>query len=306
MTTTSFHANGKLLLSGEYFVLDGAEAIGLPCRLGQSLNVKPLEENGFLHWNSYLDDGQSWFQATFQKADHSIVSTNDTTVAEVLQQMFQQIRLANPDFLNTDQSLKVQTHLEFPRLWGLGSSSTLIHLLAQWSQVDPFELSTKTLGGSGYDIACAGVNHPILYQLKDGKPQVELTSFDPVFKDQLYFVYLSKKQNSREGIQRYRAKSKHHQKAIEKISAISRAFLRATTLEDFQKLIVEHEHIVSKAIEMPRAQELYFSDFEGTVKSLGAWGGDFVLVATELSVAAAQAYFNKKGFEVFLTYNELI
>ena len=28
---------------------------------------------------------------------------------------------------------------------------------------------------------------------------------------------------------------------------------------------------------MPRAQDLYFPDFKGVIKSLGAWGGDFVL-----------------------------
>ena len=34
-----FTANGKLLLSGEYTILDGAYGIGLPARFGQELRV---------------------------------------------------------------------------------------------------------------------------------------------------------------------------------------------------------------------------------------------------------------------------
>ena len=37
-----FHANGKLLLTGEYAVLDGAKAIGLPTKRGQSLQILSL------------------------------------------------------------------------------------------------------------------------------------------------------------------------------------------------------------------------------------------------------------------------
>jgi len=85
LTNTSFHANGKVLLSGEYFVLDGAEAIGLPCKLGQSLTVSTLDTSGLIHWQSKLQDHSSWFEATFQKEDFSILKTNDEKVAEVLQ-----------------------------------------------------------------------------------------------------------------------------------------------------------------------------------------------------------------------------
>ena len=61
----------------------------------------------------------------------------------------------------------MNTHLEFPRDWGLGSSSTLINNVAQWAQVDPFELHFKVSNGSGYDIACAKRRYPIVYSTQN-------------------------------------------------------------------------------------------------------------------------------------------
>ena len=39
METLSFRSNGKLLLSGEYLVLFGAEALAIPLRYGQTLDI---------------------------------------------------------------------------------------------------------------------------------------------------------------------------------------------------------------------------------------------------------------------------
>jgi len=47
----SFYGNGKLLLSAEYFVLDGAVALALPTKLGQSLHV---QENSYRLPNACL------------------------------------------------------------------------------------------------------------------------------------------------------------------------------------------------------------------------------------------------------------
>ena len=81
------------------------------------------------------------------------------------------------------------THLDFDPNWGLGSSSTLISLLAQWANVNPYELLKMTMGGSGYDIACATASQPIIYRLENGSPIVEKADFKPAFADKLYFVY---------------------------------------------------------------------------------------------------------------------
>jgi hypothetical protein len=53
-------------------------------------------------------------------------------------------------------------------------------------------------------------------------------------------------------------------------------------------------------------KEKLFSDFKGAIKSLGAWGGDFVMVATEEDLQSVKAYFKTKDLDVVYSYNDLI
>ena len=66
--------------------------------------------------------------------------------------------------------------------------------MAQWANIDAYILLEMTFGGSGYDIACAQTNSPIIYQLENEIPNFKTVSFNPTFKDQIYFVYLNQKQ----------------------------------------------------------------------------------------------------------------
>ena len=207
----SYYSNGKLLLTGEYLVLDGAKALALPTKLGQRLAFEKLQEPK-LTWESYTEDNKLWLQVEFDLPRLRIISeTFDSThdggndsLAINLQKVLLEAQKMNSNFLADHQGYYVKSHLSFPRNWGLGSSSTLINNIAQWSKVDAFKLQFKTFGGSAYDIACAQHNSPINYHLKHGKPIVETLNFNPNFKEQLYFVHLNKKQNSREGINQYR------------------------------------------------------------------------------------------------------
>jgi len=297
-----FYANGKLLLTGEYLVLDGALAIALPTKLGQSLTVEPNNKQKLL-WESQNSKSYPWFQHSYTQLHQKI---NDNPIAERLRVILLQAQQQNPKFINKLVD-KVTTKLTFPRNWGLGTSSTLIHLIAQWAKCDPFELLFEAFGGSGYDIACAGADGPISYQLhKNLKPIFEPINFNPSFKDQLYFVYLDKKQDSKKGIARYREKGKVSDTKIQKISTLSTELINIRGLKDFEKLIVEHENIISELIGFEKVKTIYFSDYWGTVKSLGAWGGDFVLVTSDKSEKETKKYFNEKGFNVFLKYKELI
>jgi mevalonate kinase len=52
-----FYAPGKLLITGEYAVLDGAWALALPTRLGQTLTVTPTQiqnNKPAVYWQSIL------------------------------------------------------------------------------------------------------------------------------------------------------------------------------------------------------------------------------------------------------------
>ena len=302
-----FYAHGKLLLTGEYFVLDGAKALALPTRLGQSLSIKIAENmSSLLSWKSYDQDGTIWFEGTFGLEGFKPMESSDSTVSKTLQNILLAVRSQNSSFLKKQESVEVVTRLEFPRLWGLGTSSTLIYNMAQWSQSDPFQLLKATFGGSGYDIACAGAKGPIFFQNTPKGPKFEAIDFNPPFKAQLYFVYLGKKQNSREGIRHYRQKAKEGWGLISKISDLTEKLCKTKELSEFEALFKKHEDLVSKTLELPKVQDRFFSDFNGTVKSLGAWGGDFVLVASDQESGKVQEYFNEKGFEVFLKYDDLI
>jgi hypothetical protein len=289
--------------------------------LGLGIADSGLGDTDALHWRSLDEKGECWFEAKFAPENFEASEATDPAIAGRLQKILQEARNLNPTFLLDCQPQRgelptanpkgVNCQLEFPRLWGLGTSSTLIHLIAQWAEVDPFELSSRTFGGSGYDIACAGADGPILYQLDGGKPVVEACDFYPPFHNSLYFIYLGKKQDSREGIKNYRFTTDHLRftilpELIAKVSNLNKQFLAAQTLADFDDLIWQHETLVAETIGLPRAKSLFFSDFWGEIKSLGAWGGDFVLATSDRPVEETRSYFNEMGFEVFLPFDELV
>lgn len=195
--------------------------------------------------------------------------------------------------------------LDFPNNWGLGSSSTLLCTMAQWAGIDAFDLSSQTFGGSGYDIACGLADTPIFYQLKKGKPTVTPALFNPIFKKNIYFVHLNKKQNSREGIARYRAKAQSGAIDISLFNDLTERICIADSLQDFENLLRVHEEKISHIVELPQVKDLYFTDYWGEVKSLGAWGGDFVLATSDKSEEATKDYFLKKGFPTVLSFEDM-
>ncbi len=299
-------AKGKLLLSGEYVVLDGATALAVPVRFGQSLHVTTLDHSTELVWESKDWDGTVWFRAVYELPYLGVVETGDRSVAEMLASILRDCQRQNPVFLSEAQGLAVTTICDFPRAWGLGTSSTIIAAIAAWARVDPYLVLQNTLGGSGYDIACAYAASPLLYKLEAKKPIVRCVAFEPPFAENLYFVYLEKKQNSREGIARYREKAKDNPGLVDEISNLTEQILNADNLENFEKNIREHERIIGQVIDLkPIGQDL-FRDYQGEIKSLGAWGGDFVLATSRESESDTAAYFFEKGFETVLRWDQMV
>ncbi|MEO8772885.1 MAG: GYDIA family GHMP kinase [Gelidibacter sp.] len=303
MNAQKFYSNGKLLITGEYLVLDGALALAIPTKYGQSLTVEPFE-NSQLVWESFDHDGNLWFEANFSMQEgFQCLHGLDPLIADRLVDILKATKKQNPLFLNDASSLKIKTHLDFPTNWGLGTSSTLINNIAQWANIDPYKLLETTFGGSGYDIACAKHNTPITYQLeKNGRTIIE-RRFYPEFKDHLYFVHLNKKQNSRDGIATYKNNKGNTNLALSEINAITNDMISCTSLESFQFLMQSHEIIIADLIKQEPVKEMLFKDFKGSIKSLGAWGGDFVLVASEEN---PQPYFKDKGYDTAIPYQEMI
>ena len=299
----TFYSNGKLLITGEYLVLDGAKALALPTKFGQYLKVRS-GKNQEIHWTSFDCDKSIWFQETisfseiikYKKVENQSVKA---TLIEILHEAF----LLNSDFLNSSEGFTISTQLTFPKFWGLGTSSTLINNLAQWLEINAFELLKNSFGGSGYDIACAQNELPIFYQIIEGKPEVEIVNFKPDFSGNLYFVYLNQKQSSKSAIASYYQKQNNLKTVFSKINNITIEISETTILEKFQELLQLHETLMSDVLEIPTVKNSLFSDFNGTVKSLGAWGGDFVLVVSNENPTA---YFKAKGFETIIAYEDMI
>lgn len=298
----TFYSNGKLFISGEYLVLDGADAFALPTKFGQNLVVED-GENQIIEWKSYDYDKQLWFENTisFQEIidnPNSEIETIKATLVNILHESY----LLNPDFIQNSKGYKVTTNLTFPRNWGLGTSSTLINNIAQWTNINAFTLLKNSFGGSGYDIACAQNNTPILYKIENNS--VEPVTFNPDFTKNIFFVYLNKKQNSKTAIQAYnRHKDQNLAKSVAENNKITNAILNAKTLKEFAYAVEKHEVHLSNIMEIKTIKEIAFPDFHGTVKSLGAWGGDFVMV---VSKEDPKDYFTSKGYDTILSYDEMI
>lgn len=300
----TFYSNGKLLITGEYLVLDGAKALALPTKFGQNLIVEEFSEEE-LQWKSYDLDGTIWFDDTilFSEIKKEEINKNES-VRNTLIKILHEAYLLNPDFITVSKGYKITTELSFPRNWGLGTSSTLINNIAQWLEIDAFTLLNNSFGGSGYDIACAQNNSPIIYQLDNGKPHVKKVEFNPEYKSNIYFVYLNKKQSSKSAIATYhKNKKKNLAATIAKIDLITQKVLVASSLQSFAAAVEKHEFAMSVMLETLTVKNTLYPDFHGTIKSLGAWGGDFVMVvATENPID----YFMSKGYATIIPYEEMI
>ncbi|MBF00066.1 GYDIA family GHMP kinase [Flavobacterium coralii] len=296
----TFYSNGKLLLTGEYTVLDGAKALALPTRFGQYLDIEP-NSKGYIRWNSFDADGSLWYEDVLPIND--IISNtckSDNTVSQRLTKILHTAHGINPSVLQ--HGFTAETRLTFPRSWGLGTSSTLINNIASWFEINPYSLLWESFGGSGYDIACAANNTPIFYEIKNGKPVVNAADFSPDFMNNLYFIYLNKKQDSRNAIAAYRERTENRS-LTDTISKLTEAIYNATTLNDFNALIDEHEAVMSRALGQQTVKQQLFPDFDGSLKSLGAWGGDFILAA---SPENPHSYFEAKGYTTILPYKDMI
>lgn len=301
---TTFYSNGKLLITGEYLVLDGARAFALPTKFGQNLIVEK-GNNQEIKWKSYDFDEYLWYEDTlsFSEIIHPIdvkVETIKTTLIQILHEAY----LLNPDFINNSEGYTISTKLSFPKNWGLGTSSTLLNNIAQWTKIDAFTLLKNSFGGSGYDIACAQNNTPIVYRLDQSVPVIEIVDFDPDFSEQIHFVYLNKKQNSKAAIKAYyNNKNQNLAQNIIDNNKITESILKAQNIKEFAIAAEKHEVHLSNILEIKTIKEIAFPDFNGVVKSLGAWGGDFVMV---ISIEDPKDYFTSKGYATILTYAEMI
>lgn len=305
MNIAAFHSNGKLLITGEYLVLDGALAMAVPTKYGQRLEVSLHDNFSGIRWEAKVLN-KGWLQVNFGSRLFNIIHTNDQILAQHLKGILKKaFELANIS-VDNQKGIKIRTNLDFDRNWGLGSSSTLFSNIGYWLDVNPHELARQTSNGSGVDVAAARSDQPIFYQLINGEPKVTKVDFQPLFRKNLYFVHLGKKQNSAASVEDYRKKVKTNSNLIEEVSIISEVVSKTKSLIDFDKALAEHERIISSLLKIPRIKDEYFSDFKGEIKSLGAWGGDFVLATFNGNENDLRKYFHSKGNKTILRFDEMV
>ena len=300
---SKYYANGKLLITGEYLVMFGTEALAIPTKYGQSMLVNETTDSSSIKWTS-KESGKTWFNAVISCDLLKIEETSDLEIAKRLSGILIAAKELNSSFLTTPTGYEIVTELNFNRNWGLGTSSTLISNIASWARVDPFQLLRKISKGSGYDIACAREEKPLLYKLSNQIPTYKRVDFNPPFKDHIYFVYLNQKQNTEQSISNM-SHLIEKKSEIQEITQITNEFAKAKNLRSAQKLIAEHEIIISHLINQEPVQSLRFKDFQGVIKSLGAWGGDFVMVLTELTDKQVRTYFSGQNLQTVLPWNEV-
>jgi mevalonate kinase len=299
-----FHANGKLLITGEYLVLKGATALAVPLNKGQTLSVGSSNETGF-SWRAETPNGL-WFEIKFDEK-LTILETSDYKKAEKLQLILRKALQQKPSVQEKLTHSSVITRLEFDPSWGWGSSSTLLHLLKQWLEIDPYQLMDETFGGSGYDIACAGADQPIFYRRAKGEsPKITPAPFDPPFIHQMGIVYLNKKQSSSTQVKSFLKAASNNENLVEEISALSNEFATVQDVDTFMRLMHQHEKIIATATGLNPVQELLFPEYKGTIKSLGAWGGDFVLFLSEKNFATNKKWFESKGYPLVMPFDEVV
>lgn len=326
----SFYSRGKLLITAEYLILLGARGLALPLQLGQRLEwlASADEYKGAgsgthkteIEWVTIVN-GHKWFSAVFTGASYKVSDTTDNLRADYLRRIFLgAVELSG----NKPLSGKVISTVEFNMEWGLGSSSSLISNIAYMFDVNPFALHFAVSRGSGYDIACARSNSPLIYRLEHQNgyiepgnyPQIDPGSFavpvykevdfNPTFSDRLYFAYSGRKKDSAVSVKRFFDQETPAGKNLEKVSQITIELTQATSIENFENLLREHDDILSSVLKEKPLNDTIFKDFPGYAKYLGAWGGDFLLLIWEGDVNELRELLEQKNINVVFPYKQLI
>ncbi|MDX9907727.1 MAG: GYDIA family GHMP kinase [Bacteroidales bacterium] len=305
MQTGQFYSNGKFLISGEYAVIHGAKALAVPLRFGQEMSVTELDSGGLIHWQTKVQ-GNDWFSAIFNKKEFEVTETSDHSIAGFIRQLLLEASLFQPELAKGTSSFFIENEIGFDINWGLGSSSSLISNLSYWLDIDPYALYKKLFRGSGYDLFCARTDHSIVFQLINGEPVVQTDVFNPPFQHNIYFIYSGRKQDSQASVSDFLKDGRIDPGILHKISHLTDRMTRASDVIEFMELMNEHENIISDLIGLPPVQRELFPGFDGAIKSLGAWGGDFIMAVTARDDSYIKDYFFSKNLPVIFAWHEIV
>jgi len=301
----NYYSRGKFLLTSEYLVLYGAKALAVPLKLGQRMIVGEYAEPGVMNWETYVRD-QLWFSALFSLPDLHIRQSSDLRTAQFVVKLLQAAEKIQGNYSGSGKGISVRNHIEFDINWGLGSSSSLVSNVAWSYSIDPYLLYRELYKGSGYDVFCARAEQAILFSLKEQSPEVQEVRFKPDYSPGIFFIYLGRKQDSQQSVMQFIKSQKPEVHLVNRSSDLTDFILKAESLDDFIYLLREHEVLMASVLGMTRIKEERFAGFPGEIKSLGAWGGDFVMAASHRDFNEVKDYFSRKNLEVVFRWEEIV
>lgn len=254
----------------------------------------PSKGNSHLNWQASDNEGNVWFNAEINtEIMHASVSSNND-VANTLIQLLSIVKKFNPGLFE-HKTLRIETETEFALNSGLGTSSTLVCLLADWSGIDPFMLQKEVFQGSGYDVAVCRTGKPIVYWLENSKPCWSPFHLDDSLTKNWVLIFTGKKMNSREAVSATAGRIS---------SAVNNPLFRWQLDQIVKGLKNPGNKIMLEAgIEMWQGMlstllglKRTYDDLGlipvpgGMCKYLGAWGGD-VILTNDVFLAVNQARF---------------
>lgn len=299
-----YHSRGKLLLTGEYLVLHGAIALAVPTVPGQKLTLTVSIGGGMLDWETRIQ-GETWLTMKLDPDSYEVLESDPEDRAAFPVHLLREAAELNgsSDWMKGKRAL---AEVEFDIRWGLGSSSSLISNIAYWAGVDPYQLLRRVSQGSGYDIAAARSDGPLLYDRRSHAPEHTRIVFNPPYLDRIGFAWLGHKQDTGKSVRSFLENATFRQEDIDRVSELGRHLVSAGDLAAVEEIITEHEDIMADILDREPVGSALFPDFEGTVKSLGSWGGDFIMFTAPSGWGKASGYFRGKGLETVLRYKEII
>lgn len=267
--------------------------------------MKVAESQGAeVHWITKDHKGNKWFECKLNLIDFAIDKTNDEEKAQFIQTLIKSAAQLNSDFLSKWKKYKITCDLGFDPSWGLGTSSTLIANLAAWAELSPFELFFDTQEGSGYDVAAAVSAGPLLYQKSEEELSFETFDWNKELADAICVFYQGHKQSSLEEVRAWKSNKVWKQKDVKQVSDISESLADCENIADAMALLGDQLKLMERILDRT-AYDGRFSDFEGLIKPLGAWGGDFGL-ALHHEVAYTQKYLAEKGIETVFRLGDIL
>ena len=102
---------GKLLLTSEYVVLDGALALAIPTKWGQEFYFEEIEDGESLIYWTALHQHQQWLESKIDYKNGIILSTNIPDSAQFVLKVLMKVKEISTIQLQDNSSYSITTNL---------------------------------------------------------------------------------------------------------------------------------------------------------------------------------------------------